>query len=430
MTIIQNHRYLEPVRQLAHAHLRDRTLTLSATDLARHLGCEYLTRLNRQAAEGNLKKPVWPDPVLEALRERGKRHEAEYLAHLEAQGQTVVNLDGSRDQGQVADLMRHGVDVIAQARLAGDGFMGYADFLIKVQALSDLGDFSYEVTDTKLASQTKAGTILQLSLYSQLVGEIQGRTPDRMHVVRPGVEFRPETFRVEEYGAYYRLVRRWLLDAVASPDDTLYPLPCAECAVCDWQGECRARWRADDHLTLVAGMTVQQGAEFERQGITTLEQLGSTPGPLKERPVRGALATYERLREQARVQLEGRKTDRLIRYTYPPQDTAIDSKTRVYEVGNWEEDLGEVVAHDIKSRMIDIKKRGRSVDRHPAAIMPDDRVPNGVKAQSLLAFARSVAEHGLDGDGPFRAAVTCGGRGRTRGPAGSQGRRRGSPRRG
>ena len=39
-------------------HLRNGILTLSATDLARHLGCTYLTQLNRQAAEGNLEKPV------------------------------------------------------------------------------------------------------------------------------------------------------------------------------------------------------------------------------------------------------------------------------------------------------------------------------------------------------------------------------------
>ena len=90
--------------------------------------------------------------------------------------------------------------------------------------------------------------------------------------------------------------------------------------MCDWQGSCRDRWRADDHLTLVAGMTVQQAAEFERQGITTLEQLGSTPGPLPERPDRGARATYERLREQARVQLEGRKTGRLIHERLPIEE--------------------------------------------------------------------------------------------------------------
>ena len=291
-------------------HLHNDTLTLSATDLARHLGCEYLTWLNRQAAEGTLTRPTWTDPVLEALIERGKRHEAEYEEHLKARGKTVINLDGSRDASRVADLMRQGVDVIAQAWLSSHGFNGYADFLKKVPAPSDLGTWSYEVTDTKLATETKAGTILQLSLYSELVGEIQGRTPEYMHVVRPGED--PDPFRVEEYGAYYRLVRRWLLDAVATNGDGLYPLPCAECAVCDWQGSCRARWRADDHLTLVAGMTVQHSQEFERQGIMTLAQLGSTPGPLPERPDRGARATYERLRNQARVQLEGRKTGRLV----------------------------------------------------------------------------------------------------------------------
>ena len=67
-------------------HLYDGTLTLSATDLARHLGCEYLTWLNRQAAEGTLTKPTWSDPVLDALIERGKRHEAEYEEHLKAGG--------------------------------------------------------------------------------------------------------------------------------------------------------------------------------------------------------------------------------------------------------------------------------------------------------------------------------------------------------
>ena len=67
-------------------------------------------------------------------------------------------------------------------------------------------------------------------------------------------------------------------------------------------------------------MTVQHAAEFERQGITTLEQLGSTPGPLPERPDRGARATYERLREQARVQLEGRKTGRLVHERLPIEE--------------------------------------------------------------------------------------------------------------
>ena len=47
--------------------------------------------------------------------------------------------------------MRDGVDVIYQAVLLGDRRLGYADFLRRVEKPSDLGAWSYEVWDTKLA---------------------------------------------------------------------------------------------------------------------------------------------------------------------------------------------------------------------------------------------------------------------------------------
>ncbi|MGB9276194.1 MAG: hypothetical protein WCC08_13240, partial [Terrimicrobiaceae bacterium] len=51
--------------------------------------------------------------------------------------------------------------------------------------------WSYEVYDCKLACETKAATILQLSLYSELLESIQGVLPEFMFVVRPGVDFQP-----------------------------------------------------------------------------------------------------------------------------------------------------------------------------------------------------------------------------------------------
>jgi uncharacterized protein len=287
-------------------------LVLSATDIARHLGCRYLTQLDRAAAEGRLEPRTREDPVLEALRERGQRHEAAYEEHLRSRGLAVVHLDRGASPGDVAGLMRAGADVIAQAPLADGRLGGIADYLRRVPTPSDLGDFSYEVTDTKLAVDTKAGTILQLSLYSELVGAMQGTIPERMHVVRPGTDFAPETFRVDDFGAYYRLVKARLLAAVSAPDDgALYPVRVEECAVCRWWTHCQGRWREDDHLSLVAGMSALHAAEFERQGITTLERLGDAHEALPGRPARGAMSTYERLQAQARIQLEGRRAGAL-----------------------------------------------------------------------------------------------------------------------
>ena len=56
---------------------------------------------------------------------------------------------------------------------------GRADILRRVDVPSDLGDWSYEVIDTKLARETRGGTILQLALYSDLVCSVQGVLPDR-----------------------------------------------------------------------------------------------------------------------------------------------------------------------------------------------------------------------------------------------------------
>ena len=41
------------------------------------------------------------------------------------------------------------------------------------------------MTDTKLAQETKGGTILQLCLYSELVSAVQGFTPEYTYVVTP-----------------------------------------------------------------------------------------------------------------------------------------------------------------------------------------------------------------------------------------------------
>ncbi|HQT55717.1 MAG TPA: hypothetical protein PKX06_19900, partial [Phenylobacterium sp.] len=79
--------------------------------------------------------------------------------------------------------MRDGAPVIVQAALKSGAWVGRADVLRRTETPSALGAWSYEVVDTKLARETKGGTVLQISLYSDLVGEVQGIAPDHMYVV-------------------------------------------------------------------------------------------------------------------------------------------------------------------------------------------------------------------------------------------------------
>lgn len=299
------------------------SIHLSASDLVGHLGCGHLTELDRAVAMGTLAKPkVW-DPLLEILRERGARHEKRFVDDLRKKFATVTAIEGVHiDEPSIAltrESMARGDDVIVQGAFRSGRWVGRADVLRRVPVASSLGDWSYEVIDTKLARETKGGTVLQLCLYADLVADVQGLRPNACHVVVPGAGFEPVTFRVDDYAAYYRRVKRSLEDAVAVPsaEPAIYPDPKEQCDVCRWAKRCDGRRRDDDHLCLVAGITKIQIEELKRQDISTMANLATMPLPLTWKPERGVPQSYRRICEQARIQVAGRKAGKLLHEMLP-----------------------------------------------------------------------------------------------------------------
>jgi predicted RecB family nuclease len=292
-------------------------IRLAATDLGNHLACRHLTTLDLQVALGKRAEPEWAAPDLAVYRELGERHEKAYLAHLSAQGLTVENLghipykEEERLLAETLALMERGAQVIAQGALSDAEWFGRPDVLRRVETPSKRWAWSYEVADTKLARETKATTILQLSLYSDLLGKIQGTVPEFLWVVPPGEAFAGEKYRVSEYMAYYRYVRERLRKAVGERAGETYPEPVEHCNICRWFRECDARRRSDDHLSLVADIRRQQRNQFEEWNAGTMAKLAALPIPLKERPKHGSKEAYERRREQARLQVEGRTEQKL-----------------------------------------------------------------------------------------------------------------------
>ena len=291
-------------------HLHSDRLILAPTDLGNFLGCRHLASLDLTAAHGEQARPVRTDPRMQELRERGRRHEHAWLAHLRREGRTIANdHDGADDPpalGHAATLaaMRDGADVIYQAALEHGLWSGRADFLRRVETPSGLGAWSYEIDDTKLARETRAGTLLQLGVYSQLLAAIQGVAPAAMHVVAPGTPFARQSYRVAEYAAYIRLLQRRLAAFIDGPGGTcpdMVPLY----DTCAWWSGCELRRGGDDHLGYVAGIAARQIATLRELGIVRLADLAALD-PVPE-PARGSRDALVRVREQARVQQTGRQ---------------------------------------------------------------------------------------------------------------------------
>jgi len=286
-------------------------LFLSASDLANHLGCRHLTQLDLLAAYRQLRPPVWIDPKLETLQRRGLEHEEKYVRHLEdtfgMQSHRVEEgLEGLAAVERTVELMRRGQDVIVQASLTQATWRGRADILLKTDAPSDLGGWSYEIIDTKLARQTKAETILQLCLYAELVEAIQGRLPERIGVVTP-LSQQPEWYRTRDFMAYFRYVKRSLLAAIDAREETSAD-PVVRCEVCRWWSHCRQHWREIDHLSLVAGISRGQRRELEVRGVVTLAAFADAEldFPRKSRE------SFARVQNQARLQLTSRRKGTIV----------------------------------------------------------------------------------------------------------------------
>ena len=238
--------------------LIDGRLVYSATDLVAFLECRHLANLERAVALRHLRPPFRDDPVLDRMARRGREYEARFLESLGAENLAIreirppdtVSPSRAVESEHAATLqaMRDGVDVIFQAVLLGDRRLGYADFLRRVERPSDLGAWSYEVWDTKLARKPTAPAVLQISMYSDLLGRMQGRPPERMHLALGGVARQTESLRVADYAAYYRLVARQfetlLDDSESAFPITTKPEPMQHCDFCSWSRECRTQWRA------------------------------------------------------------------------------------------------------------------------------------------------------------------------------------------
>ncbi len=216
--------------------------------------------------------------------------------------------------------MRAGAEVIYQATFARDGWRGRADFLIRVDEPSDLGAWSYEPYDTKLARSREAGrrAPARVVLASEIAA-IQGRLPERLHVVLGTSEV--ETYRPATSTPILRTAQRRLRAHVEERPDDLPVAVRALLALRLHPGLPRALG-GDDHLTRVASIRRDQIEKLDTASAsTTLAGLAESP-PDSARAPRSRRRCSSALRDQAGLQLHRYRTGELTRRLLEPEERA------------------------------------------------------------------------------------------------------------
>jgi uncharacterized protein len=289
----------------------DGQLVLSPTDLTKHLACPQVTTLDLVAldrpAQAGAKAA---DDALDLVFSKGMDHERAYLQRLRQEGRMVTEIPTRYDvagrleaEQQTHDAMRAGADVIYQATFFDGLWGGQADFLLRTDRPSDLGGWSYDIADTKLARRLKVPALLQMATYAERLGELAGVHPQFLIVVTgDGVE-RP--WRLVDVASYARHARSRLRQVVEErPASEAVPVP--HCSQCRWKSSCSDLWDAADDLCLVSGMRKDHRQSLVAAGISTIADLAkASPADL---PHGIAKTSRERLSQQARLQMAERTT--------------------------------------------------------------------------------------------------------------------------
>lgn len=286
---------------------RNGSTFFSASDLVNFMGCAHATVLDLHYLDNPIDLPP-EDDVTVLLQEKGLEHEQAYLGRLRAEGRSILDISGDLDITEKAArtraALREGPDVIYQGAFLDGPWQGYSDFLLKVNTPSLLGNYSYEVADTKLARTAKPKHLIQMCIYSDILSREQGLSPECMHVVLGDGSI--STTKVDDVIHYFRFARDRFLAHAAAPPTGSAGTPCGHCTYCRWAPVCEAQWEADNDLSLVAGLNRSQAAALRASGISDLLALAALASAVRVSGIGGV--TLDRLRNQAGLQAQQRAT--------------------------------------------------------------------------------------------------------------------------
>ena len=290
--------------------LRNRNLFFSPSDLITFMDSPFASHMERWRLHDRSISDLMDreDAMLSALQQRGYDHEDEFLEDLKSEDKAVVLIDRASPevmQGRTREAMRSGADVVAQAYLGLDNFGGLADFLVKVPGKSNLGDFHYEVWDTKLSKKMKPYFAIQLCCYAEMLEQEQGVRPENVAIVLGSKEI--VSLRIQDYAAYYGSLKTAFLDYQGKWSADHEPDPADSTSYGRWSNYAEDILAKRRHLSLVANITRTQIKRLEVAGISTIDELAQTDSehiPKLSRDI------FERLKAQAQIQISSEGQDK------------------------------------------------------------------------------------------------------------------------
>jgi len=225
-------------------------------------------------------------------------------------------------------LMREQVPVIYQGYLQHQvgnlRFNGKPDFLVRgdyqlefvagkltAKKISSGEKDKYVAWDAKLSSTAKPNHLLQIALYADALSALGMKSSGDPGIILGSRVL--ENFEESEIMPAMVQARKALADSIKGFDENgslsdliLYCDTKDSCSICEYPALCEQARFDIDHLVQVAGINRNQIEKLSENGINTMAGLAKAKD--SDRPADILVHTFEKIRQQAKLQTEYRKT--------------------------------------------------------------------------------------------------------------------------
>ncbi len=252
------------------------TLIFSPSDLTLYMESAFASWMEHYAIldPETTPEPDQSDVMMQLLQTKGNVHELATLTKLKAKGLSIADLSNININvalENTINAMQSGVDVIFQASLSKRPFHGRADFLVKVLGESMLGNYHYEIWDTKLSKTVKPNFIMQLCCYAEMLEELQGCLPNNISIILGNNE--QVRLKTNNFFYYYQQLKNSFLLAHNNFNPSVRPDPTDSKSWGRWSNYVESLLLELDHLSQIANITRSQVKKLNKYGIQTMEQL-------------------------------------------------------------------------------------------------------------------------------------------------------------
>ncbi|MBY0357582.1 MAG: TM0106 family RecB-like putative nuclease [Candidatus Obscuribacterales bacterium] len=283
---------------------REDQIIYSPSDLITFMSDEFSSWMDRLYLEDPQGlTPDIDDASMQLVQQKGNEHELNFFAKLKAANKDICEIAVDAKDGfeQTVAALKTGREIVYQGFLAKAPFAGRSDFLMRCNLPSKLGDYSYEVWDTKLARKIKPYFILQLCAYCEMLAEIQGIMPETIGIILGNGE--QKAFRTQNYLHFYQTLKERFLCFQNNFDKKQPPTNIVINNLSRWRSHAQKILLERDDLVQIANIRQGQIRKLHKSGITTVSALlessfSQSKGLAPE--------TFETFKRQASLQIESK----------------------------------------------------------------------------------------------------------------------------